>query len=238
MARGIAFDFSEPKGSGNEPVETTGRERGSNGSTATGSGINNGGSDVPRTGPVIKRRRGRPALPRDSQGNIIRNGQGTGAGSQTRAETKPDKGTAKESLGVSSGKVVNDRATVSNNIQAMHGVIATLTRQPVMMLSPQEGDAMSKALCDVLDYHNIDLGKAGGPIGLYVTLGMTVYMVEAPRLAAMRQGNMKNVTPPRGEQPASRPATPGDASNGPRPMDFTADMDVPPAEAMIIATQH
>lgn len=128
-------------------------------------------------------------------------------------------------MALAPNSVRNDRKAVSNNIQALHGVVAVLTHQPIMNLTSDEGDAMSSALCAVLDHHNIDLMKAGGALGLYATLAMTVYMVEAPRLKALRAGATKTIAP---SGLATKPANGFDASQTQRPMDFTADLDPPP----------
>lgn len=162
-----------------------------------------------------RKKRGRQPYPRDANGNIIR------PGNSASGPTQKAGGKTKE--GVVLGKA-NDRKAVFANISAMHGFVATLTNQPVMALSPPEATAMTDALCNVLDYHGVNITDVTGPWGLYVALALTVYMVEVPRLKAIRAG-----AKPRVEERAAAAATAGEFdlnSIGPGAMDFTADVDL------------
>lgn len=193
------------------------------GSTVNGTGqtIESGGSsDSIRTAPdgdagaarepessaasvTPKRRRGRQPYPRDAAGNIIR----------------PANTGTKDGLGVT-GTKLNDRAKVRQQIQGIHFAVAMLTKQPVFALHDEEAINLTNALCDVLDYHEINLTATGGQYGLYLSLIITVYSVYAPRVSIIKNGD-KIVGM------ASKPATPEEAKPGNAPkgaMDFSADV--------------
>jgi hypothetical protein len=113
----------------------------------------------------------------------------------------------------------NDRASVLQNIQVMHMGIATLSKQPVFLLSPHEAKAMTDSLCNLLDYYEINItGGSSNAWMIWIGFLTTFYGVYAPRLAAIRKGGQTI------EGSATLAATPGDAanSNGFK-MDFTAD---------------
>lgn len=179
------FSFDSPTGSGGTSggSEFAQSFLGAQGGTGSGSdtivgtdGDNNGdaGKDsgavkTPDIGPATVKRRGRQPYPRDADGNIIR---------------PANTGTGKVQAGAKLA-VTNDRVQVSNQIQAMHNVVAVLTSVPEVAMTKEEGDKMSSALCAVLDEHGINLNRESGRIGLYVTLGITAYTIEKPKLAAL-----------------------------------------------------
>lgn len=168
---------------------------GGGGANATGG--NTGGGTDSGIGDAIpaKKRRGRQPLPRDAAGNIIRPAADPDAAS--------NKG-RKAGLGV--GFVKNDRAVVLNNIQAIHTGVALLAKQPVFMLSPQEATALTSSLCDVLDYHHINICGAGGPYGLYAALLITAVSIYKPRLDVVSgRATIVGVSSP------TAPATPNEA---------------------------
>jgi hypothetical protein len=114
----------------------------------------------------------------------------------------------------------NDRKAVGNNIQALHAVAATLTKQPVFLLQPQEGAMLTESLCNVLDYHKINITEtAAGPLGLYMALGATAFAIYGPRLAYLKKSRQQI------EQP-SAPPTPEDAAITPNTgtVDFSGDI--------------
>lgn len=78
--------------------------------------------------------------------------------------------------------VKNDRVKVRTNIEGMHMIAAVLTKQPIMILKPEEAEKLTDAVCDVADYHQINLIGVGGPTMLYATLATTMYAIYAPRM--------------------------------------------------------
>lgn len=196
------------KSTGNEPNGDTGAI-GDNGGQSIGqpgqdsgigsdnsgpeNAIDNGARDADSIAgkPVVKKR-GRKPLPRDAAGNIIRDA------------TEPGSGTKKAQLGLGAF-VPNDRQKVRQNIQGMHGAVAVLTNQPVFALVDQEAIALTNALCDVLDYHQMNITEVGGVYGLYVTLAITVFGIYKPRVDILLSGDkVVGVAP-------SAPTTEGEA---------------------------
>lgn len=157
-------------------------------------------SNAPAAGP---KRRGRKPYPRDAAGNVIR----------------PENAGTRSGVGVTSK--LNDRAKVRQQIQGIHFAVAVLTKQPVFALNDEESIALTNSLCDVLDYHEINLTGAGGQYGLYLSLIITVYGVYAPRVAIIKNGDkIVGMT-------HNRPATPGDAKESAATkgaMDFSGDV--------------
>lgn len=214
---GFEFNFGENDGEAREAGNPSGEQPGNSGSSGTGS-ANTGqnrkdASSEPVTssiGPATKRR-GRKPLPRDANGNIIRTAGAAQGGTATKGK-----------LAVSFNP--NDRDKVRQQIQGIHAAAATLTRQPLFLLSDMEANGLTDSLCDVLDYHNINLTEKGGAGGLYLALGLTVFGIYKPRLDAIRKGvgTQINATP-------AKPSNPADAatvvSGGGRMMDFTSDID-------------
>lgn len=149
-----------------------------------------------------KKRRGRKPYPRDEFGNIIRpaTGAGSNKGRQERLAVK------------------NDRPKVRQNIAGLHAMAAVLTKQPILALNEQEADALTNAVCDVADYHEIDLLTAGGAFGLYAALATTAYMIYVPRIVAIKFNRAAE---------AAKPMGPGEAGARAKArahtMDFSAD---------------
>lgn len=214
------FSFDE---SGNNRTEgTTGNadsgEPGSNSGPASAEGANNGtGSESGGTEgvgsfgasePPPKKRRGRKPFPRDAEGNIIRPAAGTGNSSNKSNGERVD--------------IKNDRVKVKMNIAGLHAMAAVLTKQPILNLQDNEATMLTNSLCDVADYHNINLIGAGGAFALYASLATTAYMIYVPRAIAIKQARAAD---------DAKPANPGDyreetsnraKSNGFR-MDFSND---------------
>lgn len=217
MGDAISFEFDGASDGSRGTAEANGEQPGASGTNANGTGTTNATRDATAIPPAEKKRdgRGRPKLPRDEFGNIIRDAAGTGTGTGPAAQ----KGKSKAGMAV--GFTPNDRTQVFQQIHGLHGAAALLTKQPVMMLSPDEAQALTKALCDVLDSHEINLTQAGGRGGLYVALALTVYSIYAPRLKAIKQNaSMRNVSPPKATSVSE--ATTEVTPNG-FAMDFTAD---------------
>jgi hypothetical protein len=180
------------------------------GSQASGSALDPAHASAP-----IAKRRGRPSLPRDASGAIIRD-----------ANTSPSTGKEKAGVGVK-GFVKNDRAKLEQQITGIHAAASVLTKQSVFALQPVEAKGLTSALSDVLDYHEINLTEAGGVGGLYLALALTVYGIYKPRLDFIKNGGKPKLVAER----ATRPATAGDAAFVQRPMDFTADGGAAPIPA-------
>jgi len=130
---------------------------------------------------VTKKSRGRQPYPRDAEGNII------------RPDGSKSPGNKKEKL-VLGGFKPNDRAAFRGNVQGLHAAAAAFTRQPVFALTPQEADALTKATCDVLDYHKINATDAAGAMGLYVTLIAVSFAIYQPRVMYLRSQRAQNVS--------------------------------------------
>lgn len=220
MAKGVDFNFDGPESGPSDNQENAGVEPGNSGASAANPGNANVDSGPTAIPPATKSRRGRPSLPRDAAGNIIRDSSaidatGTGTGAAPNAKARKQKGVA-----VNEYKA-NDRDQIFANIHGIHAAAAMLTKQPILLLQPEEALGLTKALCDVLDAHQINITDKGGRAGLYVSLALTAYGIYAPRLKAIKQGGGPiNITPP-------RPTSTSEAANavgGGLKMDFTADV--------------
>lgn len=219
MAKPDQFNFSSNLG-GPDGVEESGTIRQVSGADTTGgdgiaSGSEAGQAASAGTDPDTRapKRRGRQPYPRDAAGNIIRPADaGTGAGN------KAQKGKG-EKLAVEFKP--NNRAMVLNNIQGMHAMAAALTKQPVFLLAPHEAQALTDSLCNVLDYHRINITDATGPWGLYVALGLTAYTVYKPRLALLKRGGVQIEHPSAATTPEQQAFEAG-LQGG---MDFSGDID-------------
>lgn len=157
---------------------------------ASGATIDNGGNTASEAGSnpepasagtfpgsAAPKRRGRPPK-LDADGNRI---NAPKSGTTTTAQ-----------LGVKGFKP-NDRTKAMQSIQSLHGMAAMLTKQPVFALQPEEAAAMSNALCDVCDYHQIDLFGGFGPYALYAQLAIVLYGVYMPRIAILGMKKAKPV---------------------------------------------
>lgn len=219
MAR--QFDgFSGIADGGNKGIEGgEGGERSVGSNAATDKEADNGSGSLHSpedyTGGVTKTRtgkRGRPALPRDAEGNIIRDGS---EGTQRGTETGP-----KKPKGVALGFRPNNREAIRGSIQGMHAMAATLLSQPVLLLSDANASNLSERLADVLDYHKINITGDNGPWGLYIALAMCGYGIYKPMLDTVAKGGGMELTATR----ATMAATPGDAKSvNIGGMDFSAD---------------
>jgi hypothetical protein len=221
MADGSKFEFGGNLKSPENANGGQGTVSGNSGSNGASERTNGGGGFSPEAhASPVRKRRGRPALPRDASGNIIRDGSSaanaSGGGNASRAADAP-KG-AKLDLGKFKP---NDRPGVRQQIQGMHAAVATLTKQPVFLLQDIEAESLTKALCDVLDYHEINLTEAGGAGALYLALGLTVFGIYKPRLDYIRTGGQMEI-----KGRATAPASPGEAKQQKAQgftMDFTGD---------------
>lgn len=224
MAGEPEFSFDDNQDGPSQADGGTGNLPGSQGAGGSDDGVTSRSpvNEVWGSRPVTKTRtgqRGRPRLPRDAAGNIIRDGTAS-TGPKTQGENPAKKpglfgGKAGEKLAVDNGK--NDRGILRNNIQGMHAALATVTKQPVFMLTDQEAVSLTDALATVLDLHNINITKPAGPAAAYVTLGLVGFMIYKPRLDYIRRGGGQQI-----EQPPAAPATPGAVPpDNVRPYDFS-----------------
>lgn len=215
---GESFSFDDAAGNGGNGIDsatnaTTGSVSGNssvdgNGNETLGT-TDSGGSQASRDtvyAPIPKKR-GRQPYPRDDAGNIIRPDGSTGPAPKSGGTKSPQ-------LGV--GFTLNNRPRVREQIQGIHTAVATLTKQPVFMLSNQEADSLTNALCDVLDFHKINLTQSSGVGGLYLVLAVTVFGVYKPKLDSIRKG-----------EPiidAASPSTPGEMRRSPGKIDLSGDI--------------
>lgn len=215
------FSFDDAREAGNSGSKVAGSEgsgepgSGSNG--ATGGGLGDGignvaGSTAPDPG-APKKRRGRPRLTDEE-----RAARAADRGSTANA---PNTG-GKE--GVDLGFKKNDRKKVEANIAGIHMMAAILTKQPILQLRPQEGKALSDAICDVADYHNWSLDGQGGPFVLYATLLTTVYGIYVPRIVAIKAAREGDTVVDFAEAPATPGEAKSKAQNGAGKMDFSGDI--------------
>lgn len=213
------FDFTD-EGTNNGATGTTGNGAGGAPSEA-GTTVNTGGKDNGANGgartPEIDaadtgpKKRGRKPLPRDAAGNIIRD-----------ATSAANKG-GQAGLALGAFKP-NDREKIRQQIQGMHMAVSVLTGQPAFMLTTQEATALTAALCDVCDYHHMNLTDAGGPYGLYLALIITVFGIYKPRVDIILSG--ATVV---GMDTSTIPADEGEARNRQQEkkagmMDFSGDV--------------
>lgn len=119
----------------------------------------------------------------------------------------------------------NDRAKVRTQIDGLHGIFAVMSGIPQMALSPDEANALTVALCDVCDYHKINLTESAGPYGLYIALALAVYKIEFPRIVgfvAFRKMKSANKKP---AESAAHPTSPGEMPQT-GTVDFSGDINV------------
>lgn len=182
--------------SGTRPVEN-----GDSGIAGGTVGVEGIAPNVTASGTIRKRRAGggRKPYPRDADGNIIRDGA---ASNQSGAK----------GLGLR-----NDRVKVRMNIAGLHAMAAILTKQPILALNDKEADALSASVCDVADYHGINLITAGGAFGLYASLATTCYMIYVPRLVMIKgqKTNAEDHSPTPGEAREDAIAGAGKMNFGP-----------------------
>jgi hypothetical protein len=210
----LEFDFNAGRTGGGDKGtrQEQGGERGNGGSTATGQSVDGSGRETLDPNDYLgtaKRRKGRQPYPRDENGNIIRPTEGTGPGEGTGSKTS-----AKVSVKFNP----NNRDALRGSIQGMHAMAATLTSQPVFLLSDAKASELTDRLCDVLDYHKINITGDGGPWGLYLALALCGYGIYSPMLNSLATGGKQHI------EGSTVAATPGDAKNANgRAMDFGAD---------------
>lgn len=179
------FSFDDGNASSGNSNRTGGLEgsptNGSGQDSGIGTGINdtkgtNGGIEA-SAAPVVKKR-GRKPFPRDAAGNIIRDASAASSGTNQSRKAGLDL----------DGFILNDRPKVRQQIQGMHAAAAMLTKQPVFMLHDTEAIALTDALCDVCDYHKMNLTQKGGVYGLYIALAMTMFGIYKPRIDIILSG--------------------------------------------------
>lgn len=211
MARQFDFDDGEAGNQNNGAGNESGEQPGNNASNLNGGSTANSSNDASSIPPIAKSRRGRPSLPRDASGNIIRDGS-------VSSNQRPDKEKSK-GLDLKGQKfVANDRPKVRQQIQGIHQAVAMLTKQPVFILTDDEANGFTSSLCDVLDYHSINLTQAGGAAGLYLTLAITAFGIYKPRLDYIAKGGQVQV-----ERPTA-PSSPDEIIATKGTMDFTGDI--------------
>ena len=194
-----AFSFDADNANNAGQVDGAGKQ--SIGQSGTDSGVGSEiGDNAERTGNNASdpdklagkeqpKKRGRKALPRDANGNIIRDASATNQSDKAGLDLN--------------GFKVNDRGKIRQQIQGMHGAAAVLTGQAVFNLHDMEAIALTNALCDVLDYHQINLTQSGGVYGLYITLAITAFGVYKPRFDIITSGGNIVGMAPNKAQPTS-----------------------------------
>lgn len=186
MANFSLDDGAESGGTGNVPSGTTsqatngpGQDSGIGATNNGTTGADSGTEKDPNAAPVVAKKRGRKAFPRDAAGNIIRPaGSASASGANKSQQAGMDL----------NGFILNDRPKVRQQIQGMHAAAAMLTRQQVFMLMDSEAIALTDALCDVCDYHRINLTEKGGPYGLYIALAIVAFGIYKPRIDIIISG--------------------------------------------------
>lgn len=192
------FSVETPPGhveTGGSAVKTNGVGSGNNSSNGGTGGSEQGqGRDAftanPNTlgdaniaaGPGEPKRRGRPP------GSKNRTKEGSGEGLVLGKDGKKP-------------FVPNDREKLLNNIQAIHGGIAILTKTPEFMLSPPEATALSTALADVLDKYHVNMTGGVSPELALIFTGFMIYRTRVPALIAKRK---------QAQEEAQAPTSPGD----------------------------
>lgn len=73
------------------------------------------------------------------------------------------------------------------------------------MLNDLEANALTDAICDVLDEHKISLGKVVGIWGLYATLITVSFNVYMPRVYALSTGQGQTVEGTATQGPEQKP---------------------------------
>lgn len=199
-------DNGPASGAGSAPAGGPGQDSGI-GSGASGGAVGARSAES-AAGPIAPKKRGRKPLPRDAAGNIIRDASASPANAGSKAGMD---------LG---GFTPNDRVKVRSQIQGIHSAVAVLTRQPVFALVDAEAIQLTNALCDVLDYHRINLTEAGGHYGLYMTLIVTVFGVYKPRMDILKTGGKVVGI----KDAPSKPTSPGEVQRPRGMMDFGGDI--------------
>lgn len=221
------FSFDGDNGPNVADQTTIGGE--GSGPGASGNAFNNGQNGGELGGiEQAPKKRGRKAYPRDAAGNIIRptgNASSDAASDPSERAGKPRAQNQNKGVDLNAKAFVpNDRRKVRAQIQGMHQAIAMLVKAPIFLLNDFEADALTTSLCDVLDYHKVNLTDVTGAGGLYVALGLTVFSIYKPRMDMLAKGytglEIKQ------EKPAA-PATPFEANIKPAKggMDFSQDLD-------------
>lgn len=226
MAREFDFNLGNSNGRNSEPEGNQGSERGTGGNATASQPASDSAGRIyvaeEFTGGATKTRagRGRPKLPRDAEGNIIRDGS---TGTEERIAAR-----AQKQKGVAVTFIPNNRESIRGTIQGMHAMAATLMNAPIILLSDANARNLSERLADVMDFHKINITGNGGPWGLYLALAMCGYGIYSPIFKALASGNMGM------ELTGSvAPATPGDQKNvNIAGMDFSADV-VPGADRTV-----
>lgn len=205
------FTFGDHREAGSARDETGGTDSGKPGSNSGEASVANGNNG---TASGTGNPEGAEAAPfgftKDGRVRKRRAGGGRRAGSTNRTA---DEG-GEERLAVK-----NDRAKVRANIAGLHAMAAVLTKQPILVLSDKEADALTTAVCDVADYHGMNLITAGGAFGLYAALATTGYMVYVPKFLQIKYNKAAE---------KAKPANPGETGKEQQSqagtMDFSADV--------------
>ncbi len=183
------FDFNDgpANGAGNESGGAASNGPGSTSGTGTikdtNSGVTAGNSGVESgqagTDPNNLTKLGTPRKRRP--------GGGRKPGSTNANTSNIPSGAAINKSGTEGLAIKNDRAKVKTNIAGLHAMAAVLTKQPILSLNDNEASALTNSLCDVADYHGINLITAGGAFGLYASLATCCYMIYIPRIVSIKE---------------------------------------------------
>jgi len=123
---------------------------------------------------------------------------------------------AKSKLYMKDGFRGNNREMLRQNIQGIHAVVATLTNQPVFALTEMQADSLTNSLCDVPDYHKINITDRYGVGAMYLTLAVTLYQVYWPMIKFIMSMKKK--------PNATAPAMPADLLHNTQMIDLSGDI--------------
>lgn len=201
MAEFNIDDATKNGDTGKQTNGTGGGEPGSNGGTVNGEG-GNIGTEKPNNGATRETDSGADAAPLGFTAKGAPRKRRAGAGRKPGSASGTGTNT---NAGRKEGLVVNDREKVRNNIAGLHAMAAILTKQPLLNLNEKEAELLSNSVCDVADYHGMNLITAGGAFSLYASLCTACYMIYMPRIIQIK---MKRAGIGGGEE---APETPGEA---------------------------
>lgn len=223
----FSFANSRPEERASEPAART--DGGSGSDTGSATEPDNGTSrDETRASdsqgrtfadaPIGPKRRGRQPYPRDAEGRIIRPDGTTGPKTYTRS---------KDRLGVDPNAFVpNDRDALRENYKGMHEALAQLLMQPMLDITDEQarlGADKTADLCDRLEWNITGNGKSGNIYILTFMWALTMYRIEAPKVAYMvASARARNVTP---TAPASIAEARARGNGATGQMDFSADIE-------------
>lgn len=157
------------KGTAGQPESTDSADIGKSGND---SGID--GSDASATNGTLDpaaaaapRKRGRPSGKSPATGS-------TGGKAAIPKETKSN--------------IFVDKKTLGQQLCGIHALIAMATKQPVLAITDQEGDALAKSLVDIADYYQLTASKG---ILLWVNFGAVAAMIYGPKVMPLIKAKPK-----------------------------------------------